>query len=321
METHSDFYLGKSVLVTGGAGFIGSYLVRALLENGANVTITTRNSTDLWRLNDVIKKIKIENLNLQSKEQVFALIEKVKPNIVFNLMSDIDVRRDISLVEHMVKNNFISTLNLITALVNRDFLEYFINTGTCEEYGDGKTPFLESQKEIPVSPYSLSKVFSTHLAGYMGKIQKFPIVNVRPFLTYGPKQINKQFIPYIISSLLKDKELNLTKMEQTRDFIYVDDVVSGMLKIPLSKIQNGETINLGSGEETILREVVEIICKKLEKDFDKYVKCTLPYREGETMHFYSSIKKAEALLGWKPKISLEEGLEKTINWFKSHSSN
>ena len=170
---------GRKVLVTGGAGFIGSHLVEKLVSLGADVSVLTKKHTDLWRLDSVKDKISIYGMDFLNTLDLKEAISKINPVIVFHLMADIRVDREPELLEHMIRNNFQSTINLIKSL-DKEKLKLFVNFGTCEEYGDGEVPLKEHYKEIPVSPYSLSKVMNTYLSLYLAKIEGFPIVTVRP---------------------------------------------------------------------------------------------------------------------------------------------
>jgi len=307
----------KRILVTGGTGFIGSRLVEKLVSLNADVSVLTRKDSNLWRLDQVRDKISIHQVDFLNPSDLKETLEKLNPEVVFHTLADIRVKRDPELLSHMIENNFQTTLNLIGGL-NKEKLELFINFGTCEEYGDGKVPFEETFKEIPSSPYSLSKVLGTYLSAYLAKIEDFPIVTVRPFLTYGPKQINNQLMPFMIRSMIKGEKVNSGKMEQTRDFIHVDDVVSALVKIPGSEIKKGEIMNICSGKETEIKTVVKKICELTGRSFEEYIDTSAPYRIGEMMNFYGSNKKAMEILNWAPEISFDVGLKETIEWYKEH---
>ena len=307
----------KKILVTGGSGFIGSHLVEKLVSLNAEVSVLIRNSSDLWRLSSVKDKISIYETNFLDPVNLKQTLEKIKPEIIFHTMADIRVKRDPNLLNSMIENNFQTTINLIRNL-NKEKLELFINFGTCEEYGDGEVPFKENQKEIPVSPYSLSKTMTTYLSSYLAKIENFPIITVRPFLTYGPKQVNEQLIPFIIRSMIKGEKVNTGKMEQTRDLVHVNDVVSALIKIPGSNIKKGEIINICSGKEIQVKSIVKKICDLTNRPFEEFVETSAPYRIGETMHFYGSNEKAKKLLNWTPQISFDEGLKETVEWYKDY---
>jgi nucleoside-diphosphate-sugar epimerase len=315
----SSNYHKKRILVTGGAGFIGSHLTEKLIGLGADVSLITRPTTDLWRIKDFEEGVRIFPHDFDQESELCRILEETRPEIVFNLMAEVDARREPELVRRMVTNNFMNTLRLVEALRHSNGFEFFVNVGTCEEYGDGDAPFSESQRESPVSPYSLSKTLSTHLFSYLGRIEKLPCLTLRPFLTYGPRQVNNQLVPYVIRSLLKGEEINLTGMGQTRDFVYVGDVVGALLSAPFSKAKSGEVINIGSGKETKVREVIKMLQDLTGND--SRVKTDLPYRRGENMSFYCSNERAKKLLGWSNKTELRQGLKRTVMWYQSHLEN
>ena len=164
-----EYYKDKRVLVTGGGGFIGSHLVKKLISLKAKTSVLVRKTSDLWRLEDVIDEIKVIRTDFENTKE----LREVNPEIVFNLMADTNHERDPEIFEEIINNNYSNTVRLIRGLEDCD-LDLFVQVGTCEEYGDGKVPFNENQKEIPVSPYSLSKVFGSHLVRYLNKIEGFP---------------------------------------------------------------------------------------------------------------------------------------------------
>lgn len=299
------------VLVTGGNGFIGSHLTSSLVDLNSEVYIITR-SNDTKNISEILDKIKFFKADLTDYQKLNKTIKDIQPEVIFHLASDVNASRDISLLHQSIDNNLNGTINLLNSLNSINY-KVFVNVGTCEEYGNAKTPFTEDISPIPVSPYSTSKVATTYYCKMLHETQKFPIVMLRPFLTYGPRQVNKMFIPSLIINALQNKDFRMTKGEQTREFNYVDDIVDGMLKSALSKKAIGEIINIGNGKEyriiNVAKKILEVIDSKSKLD------TSLPYRPGETMHFYCSNKKAKDLLDWKPSTSLEEGLKKTIEWY------
>jgi UDP-glucose 4-epimerase len=307
---------GSNVLVTGGNGFIGSHLVEKLVLIGANVTLLVREDSDLSSLEKIRDKVKICVIDFLNKEKLEDTLIGIQPEVIYHLMADIRVARDPELLDHMIENNFLSTFNFIRA-IDKEKLKTFVNVGTCEEYGDNIVPLKEDYREIPVSPYSLSKTITTYLCGYLAKIEDLPIITVRPFLTYGPKQKSKQLIPLVIESMIKGEKIDLGKMETSRDFIHVSDVVSALVKVPLSNIENGEIINIGSGKEIQIKEVVKKICKITGRDFEEYILQDRQSRKGEMMHFYCSNEKAKKLLDWNVEVDFDEGLKETIDWWRN----
>lgn len=311
-----ESFNNKKILITGGNGFIGSHLARKLVNLNANVSIIARNN-NIEKIKDIKDKIGFFNIDLTDRGNLNKSIKKIQPEIIFHLASEVNISRDISLLRKSIENNLVGTVNLISSLTENGIrYDSFINTGTCEEYGNGKVPFKEDQSPIPMSPYSASKVASTYYCKMLYKVHNLPIVTLRPFLTYGPMQTNtKMFIPSLIFSCLDNRDFRMTGGEQTRDFIYIEDVVDAYLRAAISKSVIGNIINIGSGKEyrvfDVAKKIVNITGSKIKLD------TSLPYRAGETMHFYCSNKKAKDLLKWTPTTGLEEGLKKTVGWYSS----
>jgi UDP-glucose 4-epimerase len=309
---------GVSVLVTGANGFIGSHLTRRLLSLGAEISIFVRPQASLWRIMDIKDKIKIYPVDIKDFETVKVSVKKIDPVKVYHLAAYVDVSRSFELIDEMIDNNIKGTVNVLMALKESNCnFDCFVNTGISEEYGDNEAPFLETQTPNPVSPYSASKVAGTYFCGMMHKTQCMPIVTLRPFLTYGPYQVSNMLIPGLIKKCLLNEEFQMTKGEQTRDVNYVGDIVDGYIKASLAKEAIGEIINLASGREhqvkDVARLIIGLIGTKVMPDMG-----ILPYRAGETMHYYGSNAKAKKLLGWQSKVGLEEGLKTTISWYKEY---
>ena len=147
------------------------------------------------------------------------------------------------------------------------------------------------------------------------KTIKLPIVTLRPFLAYGPHQDTDMFIPSLINHCLEGCDFKMTKGDQTREFNYVDDIVTAYIKAAVSKNAIGEIINIGNGIEYSIRYVADKVLE-LTGSRIKLLTGALSKRPGETSHFFCSNKKAKELLGWFPKVSLDEGLKRTIDWYK-----
>jgi len=310
-----DNFADTDVVVTGAAGFIGSHLAKRLLGLRAKVHTLIHPRSDLWRLKEVLGEITIWKCDLTKGDGLKDILQHINPVKVFHLAAYVDVNRSLDLVEPMIQANLLSTARLIKTL-RGSRLDCFINTGTCEEYGDAEPPFTETQRECPTSPYSASKVAATHLCQMLWKTERFPNVVIRPFLTYGPYQDQKMFIPALIMSCLKNQKFSATAGQQTREFNYIDDIVEGYAKAAIKPRALGEVINLGNGQEYPIREVASMIMKLTGRQ-GLVSLGRLPYRPAEAMHFYSDSGKAKDILDWEAKVDLEEGLKRTIAWYKS----
>jgi nucleoside-diphosphate-sugar epimerase len=300
-------------LVTGGTGFIGSYITNKLVSQNKDVYIFALSDKENWRI-DEEEKVNILYGDISNFDRINSVVREINPTFIFHLAAYVNVDRDLSAIDKAIDINFRGTLNLLKALNEIDY-KLLINTGTCEEYGIGEVPFVEDQKEHPVSPYSFSKTTNTYLCELFANIYKMPIITVRPFLTYGPKQVSNMLIPQLIYSGINSKKLELTSGEQTRDFIFVEDVADAYIKFSenYKKIKKHEIFNIGTGLELKIRDVVKIISSYFpDTNFELGA---LNYRKGETMNFYSSSDKIKSLLQWEPNYNFKEGIKKTISWW------
>ncbi len=304
----------ERVLISGISGFIGSHLARRLVNEGSEVYGLVRNTSNLWRISDIKNQVSIYYADLKDFESVKNIVHDVQPLKIFHLAAYVDVSRSFAVLDNIVKNNIKGSLNLLRALEGIDY-DCFINTGTCEEYGDNPVPFREDQIPKPVSPYSASKVSVTMFCQMLYKTLGLPIVTLRPFLTYGPGQENNMLIPSVIKSVIKGESFEMTAGEQTREFNYVDDIVEGFIKAATTKKAIGEIINIGNGLEFKIKDVVKKILELMNSPFKPNIG-VLGYRPGETWHFYCDNTKAMELLGWGPRVNLEDGLKMTIDWFQ-----
>ena len=310
---------GKRVLVTGATGFIGSHLARRLHKEGAELHILLRKDSLTFRIEDIIGDLVPWYGDLTDSQSLRFCIKNSKPQIVFHLATFRNVARDVNLMDFMIDTNVKGTVNLLRSVIDEKVaLECFINTGTCEEYGDASAPFHEDTKEIPVSPYSASKVAATYFCQMIYKTMDLPIVTLRPFLAYGPHQdTDVMFIPSLIAHCLRGKDFPMTEGNQTREFNYVDDIVDAYILATECQDVAGEIINIGNGIEYRLKDVAEKIVKMMGTPIRLLVGA-IPKRAGETEHFFCSNEKAGKLLGWKPRTTLDVGLRKTIEWYENN---
>lgn len=318
--THKRLFAGIPVLVTGANGFIGSHLSRCLVGLNAEVHVLLRQGCDRSRLQDIEDQITIWHGSITHYDEVCRCLAGARPKAIFHLAAARDVTRDIRLLDSMVATNLTGTMNLLRAVQETGITPAcIVNTGSSEEYGKGRTPFVESQREMPVSPYSVSKVATTHLGQMLYRTSGLRVVTLRPFLVYGPGQGTDMFIPSLIHHCLGKKDFMMTAGDQTRDFVYIDDLIDAYLRAAFSSSAPGEVINVGSGIERRIRDIAEKILQKMGNPI-RLIIGAIEKRQGETDHFYCSNKKAHEILGWSPAIGIDEGLDKTIAWFRDSSN-
>ncbi len=303
------------VLVTGGAGFIGSHLTRRLLSEGARVHILIKHGESRWRLQDVLTRVALWETDLADFAALQHTLSHCNPRIIFHLAALVNTARDWELVPAMIHNNILGTAHLLMVLKDKD-CEVIVHTSSLEEYGFLNAPFIENQRESPVSPYSFSKLSSTVFCEMAARIFNLPIHILRLSPTYGPAQEGPMLIPAAIEALLTNKEFAMTAGEQMRDFIYIDDVVEAFLRIAALRQGFGGIFNVGTGLPRRVAEVIEIIQTYTGTNGVVH-RGALPYRPGEGMAAFGSSEKLKRLTGWAPAVSLEEGLKKTVDWYKN----
>ena len=300
----------SSILVVGGTGFIGINLVKKLLSIGSQVT-----TLSLKR-----KRYKIKHKNLKYIFCDYTNFNKLKKKInkpfeyVVNLGGYIDHSKFFVKGKSLIDNHFLSTVNLLL-LLKRKKLKRYVHIGTCDEYGDNASPMREDFREDPISTYSFGKLASINLLIMLHKTENFPATALRSFNTYGPHQKNDRLIPQVIDGCLKKKVFPVSKGNQLRDFCYVDDVVNAIILSLIKKRALGEVFNVGSGKHVPVKFIINKISQIIKKGKPKFNK--IPFRKKEIINLYPSIKKICRVLGWKPKTNLNQGLVKTINYYKT----
>jgi UDP-glucose 4-epimerase len=298
------------ILVTGGAGFIGSHLVDALIEKGHRVVVIDNLSTG--KKENVNKKAKFYKIDICSPK-IGEIFKKEKPEIVFHLAAL--PRVPLSVKEPVLTSriNILGTINIFKASVDLK-VKRVIFASSSSVYGDQKKlPLKEDMVPNPISPYGLQKYVCEQFAKLFSNLYKIPIVSLRYFNVYGPRIDFDSEYSLVIGKFLKlkaeGKPLTIYgDGNQTRGFCYVDDVVeANILAMESKKIKGGEVINIGSEKSYSINYLAKLIGGKV-----KY----LPPRPGDVLHTKADITLAKKLLNWLPKVPLEEGLEKTKQWFE-----
>jgi len=307
---------GRRVLVTGATGFIGSHLSRRLVNEGAEVHALTSGVSSVYpvRLVDLHGRIQIHGANLTDRAAMETLVARSQPAIVFHLGAYTHVGKSWDRIQECVQTNIQGTVNLLQALADSGY-ERFVSTGTSEIYGSIDVPFREDAAVNPESPYAVSKYSAELCSKNLHRAYGWPIVMLRPFNAYGPAQSPDRVIPEIIVRALRHEELKMTQGRQTREFNYVEDLVTGFLLAATTEGIEGELFNLGCGEETSMRDVATLILDIMGNPIEPAFGA-LPDRPGEIWRMCSDSTKARQKFGWEPSHSLREGLAKTIAWYE-----
>lgn len=311
----------KKVLVTGAGGFIASHLLEKLVEMGAEVKAFTRyNSRNDYGLieilpDDVKKKIWVIPGDLRDYDAVYEAMRGCE--IVFHLAALIAIPYSYVHPGEVIETNVIGTFNVLNA-ARRLKVKKIVHTSTSEVYGTAiKVPISEDHPLQGQSPYSASKIGADKIAESFFRSFNLPVATIRPFNTYGPRQSARAVIPTIITQALKGNIIQLGSLHPTRDMNYVKDTVNGFVKIAESEKSVGQEINIGSGREISIGDLVEKISGFLGKKIKVVSKDSRKRpKKSEVERLLADNSKAKKLLGWKPQYTLEEGLKETINWIE-----
>lgn len=308
------YFKNKKVLVTGGSGFIASHLCRRLVMEGAKVFVLTKYNSviDNVRLADIWHRITPVEADLRNSDSL-KQIRFFEPRIIYHFAAYNHVGDSFTNVSEAIDVNSKGTVNLLDAY---DDYDKFVYISSSEVYGfQRKVPFSEASPPFPISPYSVGKYSGELYARMKWHVYKRPIVVIRPFNAFGPYQSPRAIIAELIIKCLKGEDLITTEGDQTREFNYVENLVDGFILSAVKQEAEGEVINLGSGREVRIKQLVKMI-HDLSGSKSRLRIGALPYRPTEIWRMVSENKKAKRILGWSPKVGLEEGLSKTIMWYK-----
>ena len=292
--------------IIGGSGFVGKNMVRCLHGKYAISVFDKYIDREYFVSYPDVQCYQIE----LDKEQVSSNI--ATPNYIINLASIVTAERDMSLFDAMIQSNLKVLLNLYERFKDDKSLKLFIQFGSSEEYGEIESPFCETAREEPNSPYALVKQLTTNTAMMLYRNYDFPIAVVRPGNLFGPLQNKSKFIPYVIDQLRANQPLNVTPCEQKRDFIYVDDFVDGIQQLMrCSNMVKGEIVNVSSGDSIALKDIIEY-CRKILNSTSAVNYGAIPYRSNEVMDLRCSMDKFIEITGNSLACDMRHGLQKII---------
>jgi dTDP-glucose 4,6-dehydratase len=318
-QTSSKAWSGRPVLVTGAGGFIGSHLAEALTRAGAEVRAFVRYNSrgDHGWLEvtdpEISQEIEVFRGDLGNPEAVTGAM--AGREVVFHLGALIPIPYSYRHPREFVTANVEGTLNVLEA-ARREEPARILHTSTSEVYGTAQTvPIDEEHPLHPQSPYAASKVGADQVALSFQRSFGTPVVVARPFNTYGPRQSARAVIPTIVTQALARDVVELGATDPTRDFLFVEDTVSGMMRCAEAEGVEGEVINLGTGIEVSIGELAGRVLHQLGKELPVTLdQDRLRPADSEVERLVAGTTKAKGLLGWEPEVDLDEGLRRTIEW-------
>ncbi len=305
------------LLVTGGAGFIGSEFVRQVAARGVETTVVDKltYAGDTGRLSEVEEKVNFINADINDRERIKEIFSLEKPDHVVNFAAETHVDRSILNSESFITTNVSGTFCLLDEAVRAGNIEKFLHISTDEVYGElgEEGEFTEESPFDPSSPYSASKASADMLVRAYSRTYGLPCIIARPSNNYGPWQYPEKLIPLIIVKALSDETIPVYgRGMNIREWLYVEDCAGAIFSL-LDKGDTGEAYNIGSGIELRNIEVIETILSILGKP-DSLIKF-IKDRPGHDYRYALSSKKIERASAWKAGTDFKAGIEKTVSWY------
>jgi NAD dependent epimerase/dehydratase len=317
----SDLWKNMPVFVTGAAGFIGSHLCDALVDRGARVTALVKYSSSGHTSNLQFcsdrSRIAVAYGNIEDAQ----LLERITRNqeVIFHLAALIGIPYSYTAASSYVSTNIGGTFNVLHAGgVNK--VRKIVVTSSSECYGTARYAPIDEQHPLQAqSPYAATKIAADKLAESFHLSFGLPVATIRPFNTYGPRQSARAVIPTIVAQALAGTPVKIGSLAPLRDFSYVADTVSGFLRVAEAHQSVGEVINIGSGREVSIGDVVDQVRRIVNRDFVVQTDdARVRPEQSEVMRLLCDNGKAAALLGWRPAVTLEEGLARTVDFIRTH---
>jgi nucleoside-diphosphate-sugar epimerase len=307
---------GKRILICGASGFVGQRAAKLLHSAGARVVGIARAPPSTHD-----SAVELLALDMADARALRELVCNLKPQLIVHLAATRRLAETVTALRESYELNVAITLNLLEACLAGVSPERLVFLGSCDEYGCGKVPFEESMREAPVTPYGASKLASTQLLQLAARCHGFPAVILRPSVVYGPGQPPTMFLPALIGALLRGEEFAMSPGEQTRDYVYIDDLVEAIASGLALTIPAGTIINVSAGSPIQLRQLALMVAQCVGSGAAELLRPgALQYRTAEPMEYWVSNACAGRLLGWQPHTSLEAGIARTVASLRERST-
>lgn len=306
------------IFITGGAGFIGSHLAGACLAEGHEVHVVVRpesNDERLWRFGgDIVR----HSFDLQSDLALKRCLAEVLPEIVFHLAAR--PRRPTNLeltdVKDGIREHLQGLANLLVTAANlKTPPKKVIRAGSLAEYGLAPSPYREDVREVPFTVYGAELTAATHLISGLQSHLPFPVITARLALVYGSYQSTEYLVPRLIRQCLAEKPSIVRHPQDRRDLLHVDDVVDALRAIASAPMVNAPVVNIASGVAPTMREVAQLIVKLTDQD-PNLVEYGSDHQSSGVADLRGSTDLAHRLFGWRARVPLHEGIERTVQWYR-----
>ncbi|MCL4552158.1 MAG: NAD(P)-dependent oxidoreductase [Candidatus Marsarchaeota archaeon] len=300
------------VLLTGATGFIGSHVARVLIDQGNEVYAVVRGSSDLRRINDLVSLLHLVPCDLLAFDELDDHFARIQPEVCINSAWYAVPGKYLSAQENLDLMH--ASIHLATSL-SRCGCKRFVGIGTCFEYDTGVGYLSENSPTRPDNLYAATKLALQLILTQLSSVLRMEVAWVRLFYQYGPFEDERRLVASLIRSLLRGKGVRLTRGEQIRDFLHVEDVASAIWAVANSDLEG--LFNVGSGSPVAVRDIAARIGAILGRS-ELIELGALPYATNESMFICARISSAMENTNWIPKYDLEEGLRSTVEWWRRH---
>ena len=313
-------FQNRNVLVSGGAGFIGSTLVRELIKENANVVVLDNfSSGDIENLEEVKDKIQVINGDIRDKD-LLKILKKNNIEYVFNLAAFPFIPESYDKPEEFFDVDARGVLNIMLASKEAN-VKRIMQYSTSEVYGTAKyVPMDENHPTLPCSTYAVSKLAADRLCFTLHHEHNVPVIILRQFNVYGPRITQPYVISEIIKQLSRGNKIKLGNINARRDLTYVTDAARGAIELMKCDAAVGDVVNMGSGKDWSIKELAEMVGSLMGYKSVEIEVIQKRLRPLDVERLQADYSKMNKLTGWKPTIDLKEGLKKTIDWFKENGS-
>ena len=302
--------MSEYILLTGGTGFVGSHLLEKLLNLNKNVILLKRSFSDPWRINKFIENenLIVKNIDEESVDEIFNQYSIIG---IFHLASNSQRELNSNIISKMIDSNIKFPTQLLENSINNN-VKFFINTGSVYEYELNNPPISEKTKIRPFNLYASTKTAFEDILKFYSANYDLNCSTLKLFTPYGPKDNENKITPYLIISSMKKEKIHIKSPNKTLDLIYIDDVINSYITVMnnISKFNEYDSFNIGMGVGTRIKDLLEIIESNLGKNKN------VTYGNLEDDQVWCSNKKINKKLRWKPKIKIEEGIKRTIDYYK-----
>jgi NAD dependent epimerase/dehydratase len=319
-----DLVQGTRVLVTGAGGFIGGHLTAELVRRGAHVRAFLRYNSRADRgtlpwFGEVTDEVELVFGDLRDLESVAGAVRGMER--VFHLAAQIAIPYSYVNPRDFFETNVLGTLNVAQSALSSG-VEHLVHTSTSEVYGTAQTvPITESHPLEAQSPYAASKIGADKLIDSYHRTHELPTTVIRPFNTYGPHQSARAIIPTIVTQALSSTSLRLGSLDPRRDLTFVLDTADAMIRAAFTEETVGRTVQLGTGHDVSVREIVELVGELLGHELQvKRDEQRIRPPASEVMRLISDPSLARELMGWEARVSLRDGLSDTIGWIRANAA-